>query len=291
VNIDAPHAERSCETVVSLSFMPANDATGHLRELDAASAEAAAGSPALAVESVSHSYGARKALDNVGFTVAPRNFTALLGLNGAGKSTLFSLVTRLYGVQAGRIAVFGHDIAREPGAALRALGVVFQPRTLDLDLTVTQNLTYHAALHGIGTRAAASSATEALSRLGLSERARDKVRGLSGGQMRRVEIARALLHRPRLLLLDEATVGLDVKARADLLAHVRQLVAEQGLAVLWATHLIDEVDAGDHLVVLHEGRVLARGEAARIVAETHTSDVHAAFTRLVGISAERMSAA
>jgi ABC-2 type transport system ATP-binding protein len=246
---------------------------------------------ALGIEAVSHSYGARKALDGVSFAVGPATFTALLGLNGAGKSTLFSLVTRLYGVQAGSIAVFGHDIAREPGAALRALGVVFQPRTLDLDLTVTQNLTYHAALHGIGTRAAAAAAAAALLRLGLTERARDKVRDLSGGQMRRVEIARALLHRPRLLLLDEATVGLDVKARADILAHVRRLVTEQGLAVLWATHLIDEVDAADHLVVLHEGRVLARGEVSRIVAETQTSDVHAAFTRLVGISAERMSAA
>lgn len=269
--------------------MPANDR--HLRDLDATSAQAAARAAALSIEAVSHSYGARRALDGVSFDVAPATFTALLGLNGAGKSTLFSLVTRLYGVQAGRIAVFGNDIAREPGAALRALGVVFQPRTLDLDLSVTQNLTYHAALHGIGARDAAAAATQALSRLGLSERARDKVRDLSGGQMRRVEIARALLHSPRLLLLDEATVGLDMKARADILAHVRQLVAGEGIAALWATHLIDEVDIADHLVVLQQGRVLARGTAADIVAETQAADVHGAFTRLVGISAETMSAA
>ena len=107
--------------------------------------------PALSIDGVSHSYGPRRALIDVSFNVAPASFTALLGLNGAGKSTLFSLVTRLFGIQTGRIGIFGHDIGRAPGEALRLLGVVFQPRTLDLDLSVTQNLLYHAALHGIAT--------------------------------------------------------------------------------------------------------------------------------------------
>ena len=105
---------------------------------------------AVAIERVSHSYGARRALDDVTFAIAPATFAVLLGLNGAGKSTLFSLITRLYGVQRGQIRVFGHDIGRAPGEALRLIGVVFQARTLDLDLSVVQNLTYHAALHGIG---------------------------------------------------------------------------------------------------------------------------------------------
>ena len=245
---------------------------------------------ALTIEDVSHSYGARKALDDVGFTVAPANFTALLGLNGAGKSTLFSLITRLFGVQTGRIGIFGHDIGRDPGEALRRLGVVFQPRTLDLDLSVMQNLQYHAALHGIDHREARRRAGDELARIGLADRAGNKVRDLSGGQMRRLEIARALLHRPRLLLLDEATVGLDVKARADILSHVRRLVAEQGIAVLWATHLFDEVAPGDNLVILHLGRVRAQGEVGRIVAETG-HDLHSAFTQLTGTGAETGSAA
>src|SRR5207237_3916276 len=121
--------------------------------------------------------------------------------NGAGKSTLFSLVTRLFAVQSGRIRIFGHDVAHQPGAALRRLGVVFQPRTLDLDLSVAQNLTYHAALHGIAARQGRARAAELLGQVALADRANDKVRDLSGGQMRRVEIARALLHRPRLLIL------------------------------------------------------------------------------------------
>ena len=232
------------------------------------------------VEAVSHSYGARKALDDVSFTVTSGGFTALLGLNGAGKSTLFSIVTRLFGLQAGHIRIFGHDIEREPGAALRHMGVVFQPRTLDLDLTVTQNLLYHAALHGIARREALLRSVEVLSRIGLSERKASKVRDLSGGQMRRLEIARALLHRPRLLLLDEATVGLDVKARAEILAHVRSLVVEQGIGVLWATHLLDEIEPTDNLVVLHQGRILAVGEVAEIVKQTKSQDLNSAFVRL-----------
>jgi ABC-2 type transport system ATP-binding protein len=241
-----------------------------------------AANPALSIDGVSHSYGPRRALIDVSFNVAPASFTALLGLNGAGKSTLFSLVTRLFGIQAGRIGIFGHDIGRAPGEALRLLGVVFQPRTLDLDLSVTQNLLYHAALHGIARADARLRSGEVLTRIGLADRAGSKVRDLSGGQMRRLEIARALLHRPRLLLLDEATVGLDVKARSDILSHVRQLVTDQGIGVLWATHLFDEISLSDNLVVLHQGKVLAHGEVSRVIADAGAQDVNSAFMRLTG---------
>jgi ABC-2 type transport system ATP-binding protein len=233
--------------------------------------------PALSVEGLSHSYGARKALGNVSFAVPPATFVALLGLNGAGKSTLFSLVTRLYAAQTGRIQIFGRDIEREPGAALRMLGTVFQQRTLDLDLSLLQNLTYHAALHGIGPREARARANELLAQIALEDRANDKVRNLSGGQMRRVEISRALLHRPQLLILDEPTAGLDIKARADILQHVRSLVKENGVAVLWATHLVDEVANEDDIVMLHRGRILAQGRVSEI---TGTEAVGSAFARL-----------
>jgi ABC-2 type transport system ATP-binding protein len=237
-------------------------------------------SEAVVIESVSHSYGARRALDNVTFSLAPATFAVLLGLNGAGKSTLFSLIVRLYAVQRGQIRIFGHDIARASSQALRLIGVVFQPRTLDLDLSVLQNLTYHAALHGIGNRAGRERADEVLARIALSDRADDKVRNLSGGQMRRLEIARALLHRPRLLVLDEPTVGLDIKSRADILGHVRRLVVEDGVSVLWATHLIDEVANDDDVIVLHHGQVLAHGPVARVLKDADAQDIHAAFTRL-----------
>jgi ABC-2 type transport system ATP-binding protein len=189
-------------------------------------------------------------------------------------------VTRLYGTQHGSIRIFDHDVAREPGEALRILGIVFQPRTLDLDLSVMQNLTYHAALHGIGKRDARRRAADELARIGLADRMRDKVRDLSGGQMRRVEIARALLHRPRLMVLDEPTVGLDINARADILKHVRSLVAQEGVCVLWATHLVDEIADTDDLIVLHHGRVLAHGPVPGVLAQAGEQSVRAAFTRL-----------
>jgi ABC-2 type transport system ATP-binding protein len=241
---------------------------------------------ALSIRDVSHAYGTRRALIDVSFAVAPAGFTALLGLNGAGKSTLFALMTRLFGIQAGHIGIFGHDIRLAPSEALRLLGVVFQSRTLDLDLSVTQNLLYHAALHGIAKREARLRSGEVLTRIGLADRAGSKVRDLSGGQMRRLEIARALLHRPRLLLLDEATVGLDVKARADILRYVRQLVVEQGIGVLWATHLFDEIMPQDALVVLHQGRVLADGPVENVIADTAAHDINSAFMRLTGAALE-----
>ena len=197
--------------------------------------------PAVAIEGVSHSYGARQALDDVNVSIAPSTFAVLLGLNGAGKSTLFSLMTRLYAVQRGHIRIFGHDVETAASEALRMVGVVFQPRTLDLDLSVVQNLTYHAALHGIGNREGRKRANDVLERIALSERAKDKVRNLSGGQMRRLEIARALAAPPAPARARRADGGARHQITGDIIGHVRHLVAAEGVSVLWATHLIDEV--------------------------------------------------
>ena len=245
--------------------------------------------PALAVRGVSHSYGARKALVDVSLTVQQGRFSVLLGLNGAGKTTLFSLITRLYDTQRGSVDVLGHPVAKEPGSALRLLGVVFQARTLDLDLSVTENLLYHAALHGIGGREARRRTQAALEEVEMADRARETARKLSGGQMRRVEIARALLHRPRVMVLDEPTVGLDVASRAAILRHVRALVSERGVAVLWATHLLDEVQQDDAAVVLHLGRVRAAGDVPDVIRAAGAADMRGAFTALTDGSAGRDS--
>lgn len=217
----------------------------------------------LAVQGISHDWGAKRALDQVSFAVAPGQFCALLGPNGAGKSTLFGLLTRLFTARTGRISVAGHDLATAPRAALARMGVVFQSSTLDLDLTVRRNLLYFAALHGISGREAERRSDAALDRLGMAERAGEKAAALNGGHRRRMEIARALIHRPAVLLLDEPTVGLDAASRRAITAHVHDLAA-QGMCILWATHLVDEVADGDRLVILHRGRILADGMAGEI---------------------------
>ena len=202
--------------------------------------------------------------NDVSFSIAPATFTVLLGLNGAGKTTLFSLISHLYDTRHGSIRIFGHDISRASGEALRRLGIVFQARTLDLDLSVYQNLSYHASLHGMGSAEARRRIDAVLETVEMSGRLHDKARSLSGGQMRRIEIARALLHRPPLLLLlDEATVGLDVQSRAGILANIRRLVETEGISVFWATHLIDEVDDGDDVVVLVRGQSGRQGRGGR----------------------------
>lgn len=238
--------------------------------------------PALDIQHLSHDFGSFRALDDVSLSVPHGGFTALLGVNGAGKSTLFNLVTRLYDSRSGTIRVAGHDMRTDPGAALRRLGVVFQSRALDADLTVAQNLMYHAALHGMPRAAARARLAEVLAQVDLADRAGARVSALSGGQVRRAEIARALIHRPHLMLLDEPTVGLDVKSRAEVLALTRRLIADQGVSALWATHILDEIRPSDGLVILHRGRVLFDGTAATAAPD---GDLTRAFLDLTGVQA------
>ncbi len=243
--------------------------------------------PALRVQGVSHAFGKTQALRDVSLTVQPGRFVALLGVNGAGKSTLFSLVTRLYDNVSGTIEVCGHDVRRQPGPALARMGVVFQSRSLDMSLTIRQNLRYHAALQGIGRREAIKRGDWVLERVGLLDKGASKVATLSGGQVRRAEIARALMHDPTLLLLDEATVGLDLRSRADVVDTVRALAQGGEVGILWATHLFDEVRSDDDVVLLHKGEVLATDTASEIAGDSTLSD---RFLELTGVDEREIAA-
>ena len=234
---------------------------------------------ALEVQGVSYGYTRSiMALDQVTFSVPRGEFTALLGPNGAGKTTLMALITRLFSPAEGRIAVCGHDLRGAPRAALAAMGVMFQRPTLDLDLSVEQNLRYAAALHGMARPRA--RVADVLGRMGLIDRSGSKVRTLSGGMKRRVEIGRALLHRPELLILDEPTVGLDIDSRRDIVEHVHGLCREENLAVLWATHLIDEIARDDRVVLLHRGKVRATGAIDEVVLAAGAGDLGDAYQQL-----------
>jgi ABC-2 type transport system ATP-binding protein len=243
------------------------------------------GVPALLLDNVIKTYGAIRAVDGVSFTASAGEFIALLGPNGAGKTTLFQLLSGLFVPDSGRIEVMGHDMLRDPVPALAKLGIVFQQPTLDLELTVTGNLLFHAGLHGI-PRAVAKTRIEAeLARLGLAERAHDKTIQLSGGNRRRVELARALLHEPRVLLMDEATVGLDPASRGDLLKLMLTMRAERSVAVLWATHLCDEVADADRVIVLHRGKVLADTTPGEFIKGAGAASIEQAFLAITGATA------
>jgi ABC-2 type transport system ATP-binding protein len=233
--------------------------------------------PALFLDGVVKTYGAIRAVDGVSFAAQPGEFIALLGPNGAGKTTLFQLLAGLFVPDAGRIEIMGQDMRHNPVPALAKLGIVFQQPTLDLELTVTGNLLFHAGLHGIPRSLAKPRIEKELARLGLSERAHDKASQLSGGNRRRVELARALLHEPRVLLMDEATVGLDPASRNDLIRLILAMRTERSVAVLWATHLCDEVPNADRVVVLHRGKVLADTTPADLTAKAAASTIEQAF--------------
>ncbi len=198
------------------------------------------------------------------FHVPQGAFCALLGPNGAGKSTLFSLLTQLFTTAQGAIEIAGFDISKQPRQALARIGVAFQQPTLDLDLTVHRNLSYFASLHGLSGGKAETRITAALERLDMVERAHERARDLNGGHRRRLEIARCLIHSPSVLLLDEPTVGLDAAARHAITKHAHDLSARDGLTVLWATHLTDEIEPRDQVAILHRGRLLRQGTCDEI---------------------------
>jgi ABC-2 type transport system ATP-binding protein len=209
----------------------------------------------LIVRDLAKSYGAKPALKGVSFAIQPGEMVALLGPNGAGKSTLLQLLTGVFSPDRGSIQIFGQDLNANPSAALAGMGVVFQQSALDLDLSVNANLLFHTDLHGLPRRVARQRMAEGLAAMGLQGQAKDVVRSLSGGTRRKVELVRALLHQPRVLLMDEATVGLDPESRATMLAAVRRLATPQQVGVLWATHLIEEIKVTDRVLFLEQGLI------------------------------------
>jgi ABC-2 type transport system ATP-binding protein len=237
----------------------------------------------VSVECAVKSYGSLKALDSVDLRVAASEFVALLGLNGAGKTTLFHLLTGLFVPESGAIFVNGIELWRDPASALKGLGIVFQESTLDLDLPVSSSLYFHAGLHGISRARAKARMVEELSRLGLSDSIGAIGRKLSGGNRRRIELARALMHDPLILLLDEPTVGLDPAMRRDLLDYVLQLCKQRGLGVLWATHLVEEAERADRVVILHRGRVVDSAAPAVLMRQAGKATLSDAFLSLIDV--------
>ena len=222
---------------------------------------------ALDIAALSHRYGDRDALIDVSFGAEAASIFTLLGPNGGGKTTLFRIVTTLLPTTRGKVLVFGQDVATKAHEVRRLMGVVFQSPALDGRLTVVENLRTHGHLYGLRGRRLTSRLGEALGLITLEDRADDLVDTLSGGLRRRVEIAKALLPEPKLLLLDEPSTGLDPGTRRELWDHLERLRRTLGTTVMLTTHLMDEAAKSERVAVLHEGRLVALGSPTDLVSD------------------------
>ncbi|MGC2323143.1 MAG: ABC transporter ATP-binding protein [Terriglobales bacterium] len=229
-----------------------------------ASQEQRTESPVIRIERLGHRYDQRQALNDVSFDVHSAEIFGLLGPNGSGKTTLFRILSTLMLPTQGRALILDHDAARVPNLVRREIGVVFQASSVDAKLTVAENLRHQGHLYGLSGHALKQRMAEMLGRVGLADRARDRVETLSGGQQRRVELAKGLLHHPSVLLLDEPSTGLDPGARRDLWLYLKTLRDQERVTVVVTTHLMEEAEHCDRLAILNEGKLVALGTPAEL---------------------------
>ena len=234
----------------------------------------------LNVKNLTKSYGKLKALDSISFDLKKGEYASLLGPNGAGKTTLFQILTGLFISDLGEANINNFNMKHSAIKALANIGVVFQQITLDMDLSILENLKFHSNLHGIPKKEFIEKIKNELDQVNLYERRNDKVRALSGGQKRRVELARSLMHQPKLLLLDEPTVGLDPQSRRDLLEYILKLKDERNMTILWATHLVDEAEKSDTVIILNKGKIIKNDTPDNIINQENVSNLHDAFVSL-----------
>jgi len=220
----------------------------------------------VSVERLSHRYGDRVALDDIGFSVRRHEIFGLLGPNGGGKSTLFRILSTMMKPSAGSAHIAGHDVTKDPGTVRKHIGVVFQSQSLDRSLTVAENLRSQGHLYGLSGKKLSGRMELVMARLGIADRKHEVVAKLSGGLRRRVEIAKALLHDPGVLLMDEASTGLDPRARMELWQYIRELRDREGITILLTSHILDEADRCDRLALLHHGRIVAEGTPTELKA-------------------------
>lgn len=221
----------------------------------------------ISVENLTHRYGDRVALSGVSFGVDAGQIFSLLGPNGGGKSTLFRILTTMQVPTSGTARIFGLDVAKQPAEVRKHIGVVFQSQSLDGKLTVRENLRHQGHLYGLSGRALDDRMREMLARMNLADRANDFVETLSGGLRRRVELAKALLHRPELLLLDEPSTGLDPGARRDFWGYLESLRDKEGVTIVLTTHFMEEGEASDRVGILDRGQLLALDTPADLKAQ------------------------
>ena len=243
--------------------------------------------PVLDIKDLKKSYGKTQALKGVTMSIDRAEVVGLLGPNGAGKSTLFQIAAGLFAPDGGSVSLFGLDYRRNAADILKRLGVVFQARAIDLDMTVQANLNFHGALFGLSGPRRKARITEVTDLLEIGDLLKKPVRTLSGGNQRRVEVARALLNGPDLLLMDEPSTGLDPVTREMLVQHMQIVRRELGTSILWATHLVEELEQADRILLMVGGEIVHTGSPAELMASSHTDSLTAAYISITGRQPER----
>jgi ABC-2 type transport system ATP-binding protein len=251
-------------------------------------AEHASALAVISVQNLVHRYENRTALNGISFDVRPAELFGLLGPNGSGKTTLFRILSTLMIPTSGRAIVMGCDAAQDAASLRRQIGVVFQAQSVDLKLTAYENLWHQGHLYGLHGAVLKKRAGEILARVGLADRAKERVETFSGGMQRRIELAKGLLHHPAILLLDEPTTGLDPGARRDLWQYLRMLRDEEHVSVLVTTHLMEEAERCDRLAILSEGNLVALGTPAELKSEIGGDVILLDATRDAALLAERV---
>ena len=241
--------------------------------------------PVLEIRDLRKSYGKFEAVRGVNLRIGPGEIVGLLGPNGAGKSTLFQIAAGLFAPDGGEVRLFGLDYRKQSSAILRRLGVVFQSRSVDLDMTVSANLGFHGNLFGLTGKTLRERIAETTELLEIEDLLKKPVRTLSGGNQRRVEIARALLNAPDLLLMDEPPVGLDPMMRKLVVTHMQKVREAKGATILWSTHLVEEVAHADRIALMKAGQIVVDDTPAGICATTGAANLTAAYVTLTGVSA------
>lgn len=235
----------------------------------------------LEINNISKNFGSFHALKRIKFHIEKGELVVLLGPNGAGKSTLFSIIASLINPDEGECIINGQNVSNNTVLALKNLGIVFQQPTVDMELTVKENLFFHSRLHGINIKIINKIIEKELKSYNLFDKIDRKSRILSGGERRKVELIRSLLHKPKLLLMDEPTVGLDPTSRKELLLKIHNLKKKENLAILWTTHLVDEAEKADKIIVLNKGKIVQLGTPGDIIKKNKSKNLSNAFFKIV----------
>ena len=235
----------------------------------------------LNVINIEKRYSELRVLKKISFSIKPGELVVLLGPNGAGKSTLFSIISGLITPDKGDCFVVENSITIEPVKALKGLGIVFQQSTIDTELTILENLLFHARLQGLNLELIKKEITEEITKFNILKKLNNKVKTLSGGEKRKVELIRSILHKPKMLLMDEPTVGLDPSSRVDLMNKIINLKKNKNLSILWATHLVDEAEKADKIIILNKGSIIAIGTPNYLIKKTKSSNLNKAFLKII----------